>query len=507
MDFLNPTNFLLIGGILLFISIIVSKAGAKYGVPALLLFLGVGMAAGCDGFGIEFSSNTVVQFLGTVALSVILFSGGMDTKYKDIRPVLAPGILLASLGVLLTTLITGYFIYLIFSISPTGIHFSLLESMLMAAVMSSTDSASVFSILRSKHVGLKERLRPMLELESGSNDPMAYLLTVILTQIVVSNSGIGDVSWGYTAFLFVAQLVVGGLLGMALGYAIVWFMNRINLSNDSLYPILLLAFVFFVFAITDLLRGNGYLAVYIAGLMVGNKRLVHKRSIASFFDGFTWLFQIVMFVMLGLLVVPSEMWQVAVVGLLIAVFMILVARPVAVFACLLPFRKLSFRARTYVSWVGLRGAVPIIFAIYPLVADPGNENFRIIFNIVFFITIVSLLLQGTTVNLMAKWLGLSEEYTDKKEFNVNLPDEIKSAMSEVEVIPSALANGDKLMNFALPDNTLVVMVKRDGHYFVPKGHTRLKVNDKLLLISDNDEELMEAYKTLGISKFSIEKNK
>ena len=499
---ISPENILLVGAILLFLSVLVGKTGAKFGVPALLLFLGVGMLAGSDGFGIYFDSPQIAQFIGTVALCIILFSGGMDTHYREIKPILAPGVTLATLGVLMTTIMTGLFIYSLSDLLPGNFQLGLLESMLLAAVMSSTDSASVFSILRSKGISLKERLRPTLELESGSNDPMAYMLTILLIQVIE----IGVIDWPHSIVLLFMQLSIGAAAGFALGYAIVWIINRINVPNESLYPVLLFSCVFFVFAFTNLLQGNGYLAVYIAGLVVGNRKLMHKRSLTTFFDGFTWLFQIVMFLTLGLLVNPSELPAVAGVGLLVAIFMIVVSRPISVFACLLPFRRFTTRARVYISWVGLRGAVPIIFATYPLMSAE-IPNARMIFNIVFFVTIVSLLVQGTTVSAMARWLGLVGKSEEKEIFNVALPDEIKSAMSEIELTDEALSGGNKLMNLSLPDNTLVVMVKRREQYFVPKGHTHLQSGDRLLVISDNDEELRKSYESLGISRYTMRKNR
>lgn len=497
---LDAGNILLIGSILLFASILISKAGFRLGVPALVLFLGVGMIVGSDGLGIQFSNPNTAQFIGVVALSIILFSGGMDTSYKEIKPVLGQGIVLATVGVMATTLITGYFIYLLTGFFSDFVTLSLMESMLLAAVMSSTDSASVFSILRSKGLGLKENLRPTLELESGSNDPMAYMLTLLLIQIIqVGSFNIQD-----SVIMLLIQLSVGSVCGYVLGKLAAWTINKINIDNASLYTVLLLAFVFFIFSFTDLLKGNGYLAVYIAGLVVGNQKIIHKKSLTTFFNGFTWLSQIVMFLTLGLLVNPKDLLPIAGVGLLIGIFMILVARPVSVYLCLLPFRNFTQKARIYISWVGLRGAVPIIFATYPWIS--GIEHAQTMFNIVFFITIVSLLVQGMTVGPMAKWLGLDADAERKREFEVDLPDEIKSAMSEIEVIPSALTNGDRLMNLTLPDNTLVVMVKRNNHFFVPKGHTHLKTGDKLLVISDNDDELRKTYEGMGIKNYSMQKN-
>lgn len=279
--------------------------------------------------------------------------------------------------------------------------------------------------------------------------------------------------------------------------------NKLNI-NQSLYPVLLLAFVFFIFSFTDLIQGNGYLAVYLAGLVVGNHKVVHKKSLTTFFDGITWLFQIVMFLTLGLLVNPAELLPIATLGILVGVFMIILARPISVLLCLLPFRKMTTKARVYVSWVGLRGAVPIIFATYPLIA--GIQHASLIFNVVFFITILSLVVQGTTVSFMAKILGLSTPEERKNVFNVELPEEIKTAMSEIEVIPSMLAKGDKLMDLVLPDNTLVALIKKNDSYCVPKGKTKLHTGDKLLVITDDDEALRKTYESLGITDYSIQKN-
>ena len=394
-------NILLIGSILLFVSIVVGKTGYRFGVPALLLFLLVGMLFGSDGLGLQFHNAKIAQFIGMVALSVILFSGGMDTKFKEIRPILSPGIVLSTVGVFLTALFTGLFIWYLSGMSWTNIHFPLITSLLLASTMSSTDSASVFAILRSQKMNLKHNLRPMLELESGSNDPMAYMLTIVLIQFIQSD-GMGT---GNIIGSFIIQFLVGAAAGYILGKLAILILNKINIDNQSLYPILLLTFVFFTFAITDLLRGNGYLAVYIAGMMVGNHKITFRKEIATFMDGLTWLFQIIMFLMLGLLVNPHEMIEVAVVALLIGVFMIVIGRPLSVFLCLLPFRKITLKSRLFVSWVGLRGAVPIIFATYPVVANVEGSN--MIFNIVFFITIVSLIVQGTSVSFVARLLHLS----------------------------------------------------------------------------------------------------
>ncbi|MDR3128744.1 MAG: potassium/proton antiporter [Tannerellaceae bacterium] len=503
--FHNAEEVILIASVILFLSILAGKAGFRFGLPTLLLFLGVGMLFGSDGLGIQFNDLYVAQFIGTVALSVILFSGGMDTKMADIRPVATQGIVLATVGVLATTLLTGGFIYLLIQWIGGGfVHLSFPESLLMASVMSSTDSASVFSILRTRGTYLKESLRPALELESGSNDPMAYILTLLLISYVSQEGGEGTGMWVEPLMMFFVQMTVGAVLGYLFGKASIWLINRIDINNVSFYPILLFAVALFTFAAVTLCKGNGYLAVYLTGLTIGNAKIVHKKSIRTFFDGFTWLFQIVMFLTLGLLVNPSQLLPIAPFGLLVAVFMILVSRPISVFLCLLPFRKFSFPAMSFISWVGLRGAVPIIFAIYPLIA--GVDNARMIFNVVFFITIISLLVQGTTVTAAAGWFKVADKPAQKESFAIELPEEIKSAMSEIEITTDVLKHGNKLMEFTLPDHTLAVMVKRRGNYFIPKGNTELHEGDRLLMISDNDEDLLQAYNYLGITDYTLKKN-
>ena len=433
---ISGENVVLVGALLLFVAVMAGKVAYRFGAPALLLFLGVGMLFGLN--FISFRSVEMTQFVGMIALCIILFTGGMDTSFQEIKPIIGPGVMLATVGVVMTAMVLAGFVWLVAPWLDLEISFAL--ALLLAATMSSTDSASVFSILRSKKQGLKQHLRPLLELESGSNDPMAYMLTILLIGVVTNSQGGGGL--GMSALYFVVQLVVGTLSGYLIGRLAVWTINKINLANHSLYSVLLLAFIFFAFAFTDLVKGNGYLAVYLAGLVVGNHKLAQKRSLTVFFDGFTWLMQIVMFLTLGLFVNSDELLrpEVLILGGAVGAFMILVARPVTVFACLLPFRRFTTKARLYVSWVGLRGAVPILFAIYPMMA--GVEH---------------------------------------AEVNENL-----------------LASGHTLKDITLPENTLVMMVCRDGEYFVPQGKTELKLGDKLLVISDRSEELASTYKDMGI---------
>lgn len=477
-------NILLIGAILIFCAIMISKTGYRFGIPTLLLFLLVGMGFGTDGLGLEFNSAKDAQFIGMIALSIILFTGGMDTKLRDIKPVMAQGMILSTVGVLLTTLLAGGFIFWLSGFSSMNIAMPILTSLLLAATMSSTDSASVFNLLRSQRMNLKENLKPMLELESGSNDPMAYMLTIALIQVIASGSGF-DI--GLLVKDLLVQFFVGGVMGYAFGRLAVWLINKVNLSNSSLYPILLLSLVFITFTITDLLHGNGYLAVYILGVIVGNARLVFRKEINTFMNGLTWFSQIVMFLSLGLLVNPHEMLGVSVCAMLIGLFMIFVARPLTVMLCLLPFRQMTFKAKCFVSWVGLRGAVPIIFATYPVVSEiPGSQ---VIFNIVFFITLLSLIFQGMTIAPVAKWLSLDlPEEKEGNEFGVEIPEEIDSQLTDVTLTPEMLEDGNRLMDMNIAPGTLVMLVKRGSEFMIPNGRMELKVGDKLLYISENKKE-------------------
>ena len=479
----SAENMLLIGSVLLIVSIVFGKTGYRFGIPALLLFLVVGMIFGSDGLGLQFHNAKEAQSIGMIALSIILFSGGMGTQFSEIRPILPHGIVLSTLGVLLTTLFTGLFIWALSGMSFINICFPLTTSLLLAATMSSTDSASVFAILRSQKMNLKHNLRPMLEMESGSNDPMAYMLTIILIQFIqLGGMGIGEILG-----TFAIQFIVGGAAGYLLGKLIILFLNKINIDNQSLYPILLLAFVFFTFAITDRLNGNGYLAVYIAGMLVGNNKIPYRKEISTFMDGLTWLFQIIMFLTLGLLVNPHEMLQVAIIATLIGLFMIVVGRPLSVFISLLPFRKMKFKSRLFVSWVGLRGAVPIIFATYPVVANV--EGSKAIFNIVFFITIISLILQGTTVSYVARLLHLSSPLEKTgNEFGVELPEEIDSKLSDMVVTSEMIEEAKNLKDMNLPHGTLVMIVKRGDEFLIPNGSLKLHAGDKLLLISEKEKK-------------------
>ncbi len=476
--------FVLVAALLLLASILISKTGYRFGIPTLLMFLVAGMLFGSDGLGLQFDDVHSAQNIGMIALSIILFSGGMDTQIKDIRPVWAPGVALSTLGVLLTTLFTGLFVYLISGWQHIGIGLSFVGSLLLAATMSSTDSASVFNILRSQNIKLKNNLRPMLELESGSNDPMAYMLTIILIAVMQTGGQSPlDILWD-----FVLQFAVGIGGGYGLGRLGVWLINRIELRNKELYSITVLSFIFITYSSVYLLGGNGYLAVYLAGMVMGNYKLYKKREITTFLDGMTWLFQIVMFVLLGLLVNPHEMLSVAVSALLVGAFMVLVARPASVYLSLLPFgRKITHTSKLFISWCGLRGAAPIIFATLPVVA--GVAGGTQIFNIVFFVTLMSLVVQGMSLTAIARRLRLIDPTEDKgNNFGFEIPEEVSGSLHELRCTEELLAGGNLLRDIHFPPGVLVMMIKRDEKYLVPNGNAELHIGDRLLLISEEQEE-------------------
>lgn len=483
-------NILLVSSVLIIFGVIIGKSSYRTGLPLLLVFLLVGMLFGVDGLGVSFNDMHTAQFIGMVGLCIILFSGGLNTSFKSIRPVIAPGLTLATAGVLLTALLTGVFIYLLSCAEWTNIHFTLPVAVLLAATMSSTDSASVFGILGGRNVRLRNNLRPILELESGSNDPMAYMLTIMLIATLTSG---GDLSAPKVLVMLAQQFAIGGGLGLVLGWAgvrLAIFYKRLGAKGSedqgqstAMISILLFALVFLTFTLTTLLNGNGYLAVYLCGIVIGNSSIPFKRGVTKFMDGITWLAQTVMFIMLGLLVNPHEMLAVAPVSVLIGAFMIAVGRPFAVVLSLAPFRRISMRSKLFVSWVGLRGAVPIIFATYPVVAGiPGASQ---IFNIVFFVTIISLMLQGTTVIAAARRLRLVDDSPDKNEsFGVELADEHSASLHTRILTEADLAAGNTLRDMNLPEGSLVMMIRRGEKYIVPDGKRRLLPGDALLLIKE-----------------------
>lgn len=459
--------------VLLLLSIIASKTSGKVGVPALLFFLIIGMLAGSEGLaGIHFDDPWLAQSLGVLALAFILFSGGLDTDWRIVRPVLWKGIALSTLGVLGTACLVGWF-------SATLLNLSLFEGLLLGAIVSSTDAAAVFSIMRSKKVSLKGSLKPLLELESGSNDPMAVFLTIGFIHLL-THAGASLVDF---VPMFFSQMVVGAALGYGVGRAAVFVTNHLRLEYEGLYSVFTLTLVLLTYGVTASLGGNGFLAVYLAGLVMGNSDFIHKKSIMRFHDGLAWLMQIAMFLTLGLLVFPSRLIPIAGVSLLVSLFLMFVARPVSVLAILL-LAKMSFREKTMVSWVGLRGAVPIVLATFPLLAKLPNAG--MIFDIVFFIVLTSVLLQGTSIPMMARWLRVDAPLPPKPQLPVEIGPScnLKNELVEVTIPPNSAVVGKQIVELRLPPGTLIVLISRNGECFAPGGGTVLAGNDAVLLLAE-----------------------
>ena len=445
-------------------------------VPGLLLFLVIGMVIGDDGLGwVHLDDAVLAQAIGTVALILILYEGGLTTDRRDLRRAAAPGSVLATAAVVVTAVVVAIGTWLILDIEP-------ITAALVGAVIASTDAAAVFSVLRSKSIGFKYNLKELIELESGTNDPMAIFLSVSIIGLL-QNEGESMVN---VIPLFFQQMIFGALLGLVLGYVFTWITNNINLGYDGLYPVLVLAFVPIGYSVTQIIGGNGFLAVYIIGLIMGNSSMIHKKSLMNFNDGIAWLMQITMFLALGLLVFPSAIIKVWLPGVIIAAILIFVARPISVYITLL-FTRLNFRAKTMVAWVGLRGAVPIILATFPLVA--GLENAETMFSIVFFVVITSVIIQGTTIPWVARLLHVDMPMKLKARSPIELEPSIdtKSILKEIELKESSPIIGKKIVELDLPDNVLIVLINRTGRFLVPKGATVLELHDKLMILSDREK--------------------
>lgn len=467
-------NILLAAAVLLLLSVIASKASGGLGVPQLLLFLAIGMLAGSDGLGgIYFDDPYLTQLIGVMALAFILFDGGLATELKYIRPVLGRGLLLSSLGVLLTALFVGVFVHF-------ALGFPLLQGLLLGAIVSSTDAAAVFSVLRSRSVRLKGDLEPLLEFESGTNDPMAVFLTIGLTEMILSADG----SLLALVPMFIWQMSLGALLGAALGWSMAAFVNHFKLAYDGLYPVLTIAMVLLTYGLTALLGGSGFLAVYLAGLVMRRRDFLHRRSIMRFHDGLAWLMQITMFLALGLLVFPGRLPSVAGTGMLIAAFLILAARPLSVFISL-ALQRMPGREKLMVSWVGLRGAAPIILATFPLLA--GLDGADTIFHLVFFIVLTSVLLQGTLIPHVAAWLKVdSPTLPPFPPYPLELIPTASpnSELVEVVVAPGSRADGKAIVDLGLPAGALIVLIHKDNEYLIPSGGTRLQAGDGMMVLAD-----------------------
>ncbi len=465
---------LLVGTLLVMLSIGLSRWLGNLGVPTLIVFMGVGMLAGVEGpGGIDFNDARLAQSVGIISLIFILFSGGLDTHWKSVRSEVRPALGLATLGVLVTAAVVGV---------PAAwlLDIPLVEGLLLGAIISSTDAAAVFSVLRSKSLRLKPRMQALLELESGSNDPMAVFLTIGLLELFLNP----DASWGSLLLRFPLQMGFGAVFGYGAGRALVFLLNRLQASYEGLYPVFALAFCGLAYAGTTLLGGSGFLAVYVAGLVAGNAEFVFKRSLHRFFDGFAWLGQILMFLTLGLLVVPSGLATVATEGILLSLLLMLVARPLAVFATL-SRSTFGWNEKTFAAWVGLRGAVPIVLATFPLLA--GLDDAGLLFHQVFFIVLTSALLQGWSIPWVAAKLKVDLPAEKARKYPLafdSVAPQENVALVEYLIPFHSAAVGRPLVELRLPEDALVVLVFRDEAFFVPSGGTVLQEGDAILVLMD-----------------------
>ena len=459
-----------VAALLLLVSVVATKISGRVGMPALLTFLVVGMLAGSDGpGGIFFNDAGRAQAVAVVALVFILFSGGLDTNWARAREALRDALILATAGVVVTTALVGVFAWYVLDLSVT-------EALLLGAILSSTDAAAVFATLRSRGLSLPPRLQATVELESGSNDPMAVFLTTLLVSIVAGTFEPGVLQISAS---FLQDMIVGGLVGLGIGRGLVLLINRLDLEYGGLYFVVTLAAALFMYAGAELIGGNGFLAVYAGGVVFGTRPFLHRRSLGRFHDAVAWLMQIAMFLTLGLLVFPSRLPEAAPAGLGVAAFLAFVARPAAVMLTLLG-SDLSIRERLLLSWMGLRGAVPIVLATFPLLA--GLAVAPRLFDVVFFTVLLSVAVQGPTIGWAAKLLGLSGPESPEGTMAARRDSDLVT----IEVTPLAPAANHALVDLAMPLPSQVLLVHRRGQLFVPEGRTTIVAGDKVMVLASRD---------------------
>ncbi|MBM7551216.1 potassium/proton antiporter [Thalassobacillus pellis] len=467
-EILESNQFIFLMALLLIISVIVTKFSSRLGVPSLVLFIIVGMVVGSDGLKIIYFDNAeVAQIVGVIALVIILFEGGMLTKWDSIKPVVSPSVTLASLGVLLTSGIVALFAKLVLDISW-------MEAFLIGSIVGSTDAAAVFAVLKGKNI--RNKLESTLEAESGTNDPMAVFLTITFIQLLT-----GDATniWALIGSFF-WQMGAGLVVGLLLGYIGSMSLNRINLDSSGLYPLFALAFALMSYSIASLFQASGLLAVYITAVVIGNAELAYRYSILRFNEGFGWMAQILMFIILGLFVFPSDVFTIELMGkgLLLSFALMFVARPIATYISLI-FFKFTNKEKVFLSWAGLRGAVPIVLAIFPMLA--GIENSQIFFNMVFFIVLLSALIQGSSITWLAEKLHLVSDKTVNPIHSLEVISIGKAnvEMLEYEVTENNYIVGETLENLDFPDKALINAIIRDGDLITPYGQTEIHAGDTL----------------------------
>ena len=486
-------NIMIICGLVLLISITSTKILYKFGVPILLIFIMLAMLFGSDGIvGIYFNDYQLTNKIATVALIFIMFFGGFGTNWSMAKPVAIPSILLSTLGGVFTAGLTGVFCFLVFKTT-------LLEGLLIGSIVGSTDAASVFAILRSQRLNLKGSIASMLELESGSNDPCAYMLTTIVLGIM-SNSNNGNIF-----IMVLSQILLGGMVAVVLAKLSIYLLRHFKFEIEGFYPIFMTAIAVLAYSLSEYLGGNGYLCVYITGIIIGNAKIPHKKSIFQFLDGISWLMQIMLFFLLGLLAFPSKIPLVIGKGILISIFMILVARPVAIFSILYWF-KVPIKQQIFIAWVGIRGAASIVFAIFAETYGVSMNND--IFHIIFFIALFSVVVQGTITPKLAKKLDLIDnEESVFKTFN-DYKEDKSTSLVEFTIDEHNIIANKTIMDANIPEDILVVMIKRNGDVFVPNGSTEVLPGDILVLSGNKLKHFNEYHedKSTTLTEFSVEEN-
>lgn len=468
-------EIMLVAAVILLSAVLFNKAGAKIGLPSLLVFILLGILAGSDGLGgIKFEDYKLAQFIGIIAISYILFMGGLSVDIDELRPVFYEGIVLATFGVLITGLIAGCCAYFFMDLP-------FLECLLLGGIISSTDAAAVFSVLRSRNISLKDSLKPLLEFESGSNDPMAVFLTLGIIGLITAQLDIPQL-----VIMFFMQMFIGIILGYFFAKLIVLIINKIRLEYDSLYVVITIAGVLLTYSFISIAGGNGFIGVYVCGLVMSGLNFVNKNSLIKFHDAVAWLMQIIMFVILGLLVNFKSGFVYTKQAFLLAMVLIFFARPIAVFICS-SFFKRSLNEKLMISWVGLRGAAPIVLATFPLTAAiPHSME---IFNIVFFVVIISVLLQGTTIPYAAKLLNVASRFSKNHssilEFNAA---NTNNKMIEFTVPENSYAVGKQLYEINLPAKSVVGLIYKNGEYIIPTGTTLVEACDVLFVLLDVEAE-------------------
>ena len=474
------TELMIISGLVLIICITSTKVLYKFGVPMLLIFIVLGMLFGSDGIvGINFDNYELANQLCSIGLVFIMFYGGFGTNWKAAKPVAIPSILMSSLGVIITAGLTGLFCHYVLKMN-------LLEGILVGTIIASTDAASVFTVLRAQKLNLKGSIASLLEIESGSNDPIAYMMTIVVLSMMKNP---GEISIWSIFNIVVTQIGFGLIIGFLFAKIAVYILRSSNFEIDGFYTIFVMSVAILSYSVSEVLGGNGYLSVYISGIIIGNSKIPHKKSIFHFFDGISWTMQILLFFILGLLSFPSQIPYVMINAILISLFMILIARPLSTFIILSPF-KFTTNEKIFISWVGLRGAASVVFAIMAVTYGVNIEND--IFHIIFFIALFSVSIQGTLIPKLANLLNLvdTEDQSAVLKTFTDYTGDINTDLLEVNVTSDSKWINKTIMDANIPEEILIVMIKRNNSILVPKGSTTIKDGDILVLSGNNIKSLI-----------------